>query len=207
MDDSIGINRLRAHLRGHNRRVLGLTLMTSSLSVILWLVLWMITWWLFLLGGVAIHPMEFTPSSTPLAHAFIITAVILCIVAWITRRLRPNQAPRDTTTLRDHLVDIILAIPRLTLSILGTATAAARLSDTELDHAWTLLRRMDASPTPIPVQSLPVDIPNPASLNKILLALQLSELIDIRPTPTGPVLAFHNTEARHLTQDRVRLRF
>jgi hypothetical protein len=42
---------------------------------------------------------------------------------------------------------------------------------------------------------------------KILLALQLSGLIEIRPTSSGPVVAFQNQKARSLAEERVRLRF
>ena len=60
---------------------------------------------------------------------------------------------------------------------------------------------------PVPVQELPVDIPDSAMRDKIVLALQLSGLIEIRPTSSGPVLAFQNQKARRMAQDRVRLRF
>jgi len=40
-----------------------------------------------------------------------------------------------------------------------------------------------------------------------VLALQLSGLVEIRPTPSGPVLAFRDNQARRLAQERVRLRF
>ena len=205
--DPPSVARLRAHLRQHNRRVLGLTLMTSSVSIILWLILWVATWWLLIFFDAFTHPLLYQPSPAPHARAFILTALILCLVAWITRRLRPNQAPRDHTPIREHLLDILLALPRLTLSIFGTANAAARLTDPELHLAWTLLRRMDQAQSPIPLQSLPVDIPDPATRDKILLTLQLSDLIELRPTSAGPVLAFPNAQARRLTQDRVRLRF
>jgi hypothetical protein len=42
---------------------------------------------------------------------------------------------------------------------------------------------------------------------KIVLALQLSGLVEIRPSSDGPVLAFQNAQARRLAQERVRLRF
>ena len=125
----------------------------------------------------------------------------------MSRKLRQNHAPQDHKGIGGHLVDLVLAVPRVTLSVFGTGGAAARLNDTELGYAWALLRRMDESNAPLPMQSVPVEIPNEAMRNKILLTLQLSGLIEIRTPRAGPVIAFANPEAREVAQERVRLRF
>jgi hypothetical protein len=103
-------------------------------------------------------------------------------------------------------MDVALAIPRLTLASVGTSGAALRLSQDELEGAWELLRRMDERGKPVPVQELPVDIPDASMRKRIVLALQLSEVIEIRPGAAGPVFTFRNEEARRLAQERVRLR-
>ncbi len=119
----------------------------------------------------------------------------------------PNEAARDHTSLTGHFLDVILAVPRVTLAIFGLTSATARLNDRELEFAWTLLRRMHNAPKPLPIQSLPVEIPDPSMRDKIVLALQLGGLVEIRPTLQGPVLAFRNDKARDFAQERVRLRF
>jgi hypothetical protein len=202
-----GVERLRGHLRRHNRRVLFLTLFSLLLAAALWAILYFIAWWLFLFAGTAMHSVDFAPERGALVRGFVATGLLLCFCAWLARRARPNQAPRDRKGLAEHLLDFLLAVPRLTLSIFGTAGAAARLSDTELEHAWLLLRRMNEENHPVPVQRLPVEIPDSAMRDHIVMALQLSGVIEIRPSAKGPVLAFQNQEARHLGQDRVRLRF
>lgn len=191
----------------HNRWVLGLTFLTFAVSAALWAGIYFVVWWLFLLGGTAVKPLDFHPAFNALLRGFAASALLLCLFAYISRRLRPNEAPRDHKGFWEHCLDLLLAVPRLTLSIFGTSGAAARLSDRELEHAWHLLRRMDESASPVHMQTLPVDIPNPAMRDRILMALQLSGLIEIRPTSSGPVLAFQNKEARLLAQEKVRLRF
>jgi len=200
------MDRLRAHLHHHNQWVVLLTLLTVIASVILWAGLYVFVWMLFLFCGTAVQSLDFHPSAGALPRAFAAAAVLLCVFAWITRRLRPDMAPRDHKGIGEHLLDVLLAVPRVTLSIFGTGGAGARLSETELGFAWNLLRRMDEAESPLPVQALPVEIPDSTMRNKIVLALQLSGLIEIRPTANGPVLAFQNEEARQVAQQRVRLR-
>jgi len=202
-----GIERLREHLHRHNRWVLLITIITFAAAVALWAGLYTVTWWLFLLGSTAARPFDLQPATGALLRGFATTGLLLCVAAWIARRLHPNEAPQDHKNLGGHFLDLLLAVPRLTLSIFGTGRAAARLSDSELEHAWRLLRRMSDAGHPVPIQTVPVDIPDSAMRDKIVLTLQLSGLIEMRTTSGGPVLAFRNKEARRLAQERVRLRF
>jgi len=201
-----GIERLRAHLRGHNRRVLGLTIATFFFAAGFWAGLYFVVWWMFLIVGTATKPFDFHPVAGPLFRAFAATAVVLCVFAWVGRRMRPNEAARDHKSFGEHFLDVVLAVPRLTLAVFGTGGAAARLSDRELEHAWDILRRMNEGEKPVRVNELPVDIPNAGMRDKIVLGLQLSGLIEIKPSAAGPVLAFRDEHARRLAQERVRLR-
>jgi hypothetical protein len=205
--DQAGIARLKEHMRHHNRSVLLLTAFTFLISAGMWAGFYFVVWWLFLFFGSAVKSVDFHPAGTPVFRTFAAVAVLLCVLAWVSGRLRPSPAPQDHRSIGGHFLDLLLAVPRVTLSVFGTGGAAARLNDTELGHAWDLLRRMDESDRQIPIQSLPVDIPNPTMRNKILLTLQLSGLIQIRTTRTGTFLAFANPEAREVAQERVKLRF
>jgi hypothetical protein len=186
--------------------VLFVTVFTFAISSTLWAGLYFVVWWLFLFFGSAVKSVDFHPTGAPVFRAFIAVAILLCIVAWVSHRLRPNPAPPDHKGLGAHLLDLLLAVPRVTLSIFGIGGAAARLNDEELPYAWNLLRQMDEASHPLPIQSLPVEIPDPKMRNKILLALQLSGLIEIRTTRSGPVLYFRDSDARQVVQDRVKLR-
>jgi len=200
------MERLREHLHQHNQWVLALTLLTFVAAVILWALLYFFVVWISVFMSAAIAPIDYHPPKGEVLGGFIIGAVVLCAVAWIVRRLHPNEIPEDNKGLGGHLLDLLLAVPRVTLSIFGNSGAAARLTDEELGHAWHLLRRMDEAENPVPMQMLPVDIPDGKMREKIILTLQVANLIEIRPTSTGPVLVFRNKEARQLTQERVRLR-
>ncbi len=200
------MERLRSHLRRHNRRVLALTIGTFVVVVALWAVLYFVAWWMFVLAAAIAKPFDFQPTAGPLLRVFVATVGLLCACAWWSRFLRPNQAPKDYKSPGEHFLDVVLAVPRLTLAIFGTGGAAARLNDGELEHAWNLLRQMNERDLPVHVSELPVDIPDPAMRHKIVLALQLSGLVEIRPGAGGPVFAFPDDQARRLAQERVRLR-
>jgi hypothetical protein len=201
-----GMERLREHLRRHNRWVLLLTVLTFLFAAILWAGLYVAVYWLVLVAGTVARPFDFQPAAGALARGFAAAGILLCLSAWIARRLRPNEAARDHKRFLGHFLDVLLAVPRLTLSIFGTGGAAVRLSDSEMEYAWLLLRRMNEAEGPVPVQALPVDIPDSAMRGRIVLGLQLCGLVEVRPTSSGPVLAFQNQKARRLAQDRVRLR-
>lgn len=198
---------LRAHLREHNRRVWGLTLVAGACAVALWAGLYGVAYWLFLLVGTAIEAENFHPVAGPLIRGFIATAALLCAFAWIARKLRPNEAVRDHKPVTEHILDVLLAIPRVTLAVFGTGGAAARLNDEELRHAWDLLHKMNERDSPVHVAELPADIPDARMRDRIIMALQLSGVIEIRPGAHGPVFGFQNEKARRLAEERVRIRF
>jgi hypothetical protein len=205
--DPPGIERLRSRLRQHNRLVLCLTILTSAATAALWALLYLGVWWASLFAGVFRNPadLDYQPPTRMLIRGFVATGLLLCLVAWIARKARPDDGPVDHKSIAGHGVDLLLAVPRLTLAIFGTGAAAARLSEGELTMAWGLLRRMSEEEKPLSVQSLPVQIANPDERKRILLALQLSGIVELRTTASGQVLAFQNEEARQLAQERVRL--
>jgi hypothetical protein len=202
-----GLEALRARLREHNRRVLALTLIAAGFAAALWAGLYFVVWWMFILAESIFAPVDFQPAAGPLIRGFIATAALLCAFAWVARLLRPNEAPRDHKSYGEHALDVVLAIPRATLAAFGTGGAAARLSDEEIRLAWNLLRKMKDRDSPVHVAELPVDIPNDAMRDRILLALQLCGIVAIRPSALGPVLGFQNEKARLLAEDRVRIRY
>jgi hypothetical protein len=161
---------------------------------------------MFLIAGTATKAADFHPVAGPLIRGFAATGVLLCAWAWMGRLMRPNEAARDHKSFGEHVADVVLAVPRLTLAVVGTGGAAARLSDEELGYAWEMLRRMNEGERPVRVSELPVDIPDGEMRRKIVMALQVSGVIEIRASAGGAVLGFKNDEARRLAQERVRLR-
>jgi hypothetical protein len=200
-----GIERLKEHFRRHNRWVLLLAVLTAFISALIWAAVYFTVYWLVLLAG-SIADVNYQPKPGEVLRSCAIATATLLAIAWAARRVRPNAAARDKKHFFEHLLDVLLALPRMTLSIVGTGSASARLNREELQHALDLLHRMDESRKPLPIQYLPVDIPNAKMRDRILLALQYSGIIEIRTNrETGPVLVFRSQEVRELAQDRVRL--
>jgi hypothetical protein len=200
-----GLARLRAHLRRHNRRVLGITLLTLSVTVVLWVVLYGAVWWFFLLGSAATRPLDYHPREWPVMRNFAIGAVMLCVIAWMVRRMRPNEAPADHKSVWEHAMDVLLALPRLTLALMGTGLAAARLREPELEYAWDILQRLREQGKPVPVAELPIGHGDERMRERVLMALQVSDVIEIRPGDTGPMVRFRDDEARMIAETWVQL--
>ena len=118
------MERLRGHLRRHNRLVLALTIATFIAAAALWAGLYFVVWWLFLLVGTVAKPLEFQPASGPLIRGFVATGALLCAIAYFSRLRRTDERPRDRKSFGEHFLDVLLALPRLTLAIFGTGGAA-----------------------------------------------------------------------------------
>lgn len=164
------------------------------------------TWWIYLLSNGAVQAPDWQPSERPLQLWFAGVGAFLCVAAWMMRRARPNVAARDHKSAWEVLLDFVLAVPRLTLSVFGTATARVRLDEEQLALAWNLLRRMREAGKPMPLYEVPLELPEEERRERVLLALQLSELIEVRRSKDGGVLAFCNEGARKMAEERVRLR-
>jgi hypothetical protein len=169
---------LRAHLARHNARVLLLSAATLAAAIVLWAVLYVIAQWLTLLALVIVRGAD-----TPLPRGFPIVfgAAMLCLLAyaWIDRRLTPNDMPRDEKSAGEIAEDFLLAIPRTTLAAWSTLTAWQWLSAREFSLAASLLERLSRERR-VAVHSLPIDIPEDEVRWRILFALQLTQLVDLR---------------------------
>ncbi len=171
---------LRDHFARHNRRVAVLVALTLFLATGLWFISYAIVYWLTLLFLSAAHGLEARPPDT-FPVLFIYSAALLIIVSWIARAIFPNDTARDDKSLFEIAADFLLAVPRATLAIWGNLSAWQRLTDDELELAAGLVKLLRDEPR-LPLQSLPVELPDRASRRKILLALQLSQVIKIRRT-------------------------
>jgi len=169
---------LRAHLAAHNLRVAVISLLTLVAAVALWLALHAVTRWLTLLLLTAIKG---TDAQMPAAveAVFWSGATALLAVAWIDRRLRRDDRPKDHKSAAEIASEFILAIPRVTLAVWGTLSAWQRLTESEIADAVALIERLTHEHR-IRLSSMPLEIPDSARRFKILFALQLVQVIDIR---------------------------
>jgi hypothetical protein len=166
------------HLGAHNRRVALLSVLTLLAAVALWYLLYGTASWLTLLFVTAVKGTDaFMPGIFP--TVFWSVSAGLLVLAWIERWLHPDDRPKDHKNAAEIVLELILAVPRLTLAVWGTLSAWQHLTRWETAAAAGLIDRL-ASEHRLRLQSIPLEIPDAKSRFKILFALQLVQVIDIR---------------------------
>ncbi len=189
---------LRLHFSRHNARVVLLAALTLAAAAVLWAALYLLAQWLTLLASVAISG-EDTPVPRAFPATFAAVAAGLLGCAWLDRRLTPDERARNEKTAREILTDFVLAIPRVTLAAWGTLTAWQRLSRTDLALAAALIEQL-ATLHRMPLHAAGIEIPDAAAREKILFALQLTEVIDVRRNDRGFWIALHPPHAGEIAR-------
>lgn len=187
---------LRSHLAAHNFQVALLSALTLLAAAALWYVLHGVVKWLVLLFTTAVAGTEARLPSA-LEPIFWTLAAVLVALAVIDRRLRKDDRPRDHKSAGEIAWEFLLAIPRITLAIGGTLSAWQRLSEQEIADAVALIERL-VHEHRVPLTSLPVEIPDSASRFRILFALQLVQVIDIRREKGGASVSLNPLRPRAL---------
>ncbi len=169
---------LRTHFQRHNRRVAYLASLTIFVAAGLWFISYAIVYWLTLLFLSATRGVEARPPDT-FPALFIYSALLMIFVSWLARVLFPDETPNDDKSVAVIATDFLLAVPRATLAVWGNLSAWQRLSDDDLELAAHLVELLREEPR-LPLQTLPVEMPGQAARRKILLALQLAQIIKMR---------------------------
>jgi hypothetical protein len=169
---------LRAHIADHNFRVALLTLLTLIGALALWFLLHAALHWLTLLAVTVVKGLD-ARAPAFVDQAFWIAAAVLLVLAWIDRRFRPDDRPRDHKSAAEIAWEILLAIPRATFAIGSTLSAWQNLAPRELTTAAELVDRLGHDRR-MPLHALPLEIPNERLRLKILFALQLLQIVEIR---------------------------
>lgn len=169
---------LRREIAGHNRRAALLALLAAVAAALLWAALYFVAHWLTLLFLTAARGVDTqVPSAFP--DVFAIAAAALLAFAWMDRRLHPDDRPRDKRSPGEIALDVVLAIPRLTLAVWTTLSAWQRLGISELAQAAAFVARL-VQERRIRLQSVPLEIPRERARERILYALQILQVIDVR---------------------------
>lgn len=169
---------LRSHLAMHNLRVVLLAVLTLVAAAALWYGLSLLANWLALLFVTAVRGTE-AQMPAGIENVFWIVAAVLLALAWIDRQLRPDDRARDHKSAAEIAWEIVLAVPRLTLSVWGTLSAWLHLDTRERAEAVALIERLGQERR-LRLTSMPLEIPNPQRRFKILFALQMVQIIDVR---------------------------
>ena len=169
---------LRTIFFRHNVRVVLLSLGTLVFAAAAWVLIYAFCSWLLLLFVTVTNPLRQT-----MPHGFdaLFGLVAICsiIYAWFDQQFTANVLPSDKKGIGEIIVDIILAVPRTTLAIGGTLRAWQHLSDLELRQAAALLRRLDGERR-VPMSSVRQEIPDPDVAMRVILALQLAEIVEVQ---------------------------
>ena len=111
-------------------------------------------------------------------------AASLVFSAWLDRKVTPNQLPPDEKSPREIAMDFLLAVPRMTLAIVGNLSAWLRLGRHEVQASAHLLERV-LRVKKMPIHETPLEIPEPACRENVISALLLLGLLEIHKSDDG----------------------
>jgi len=168
---------LRTIFLRHNARVAALAALTLVAALAAWTLLYQVCSWLLIFALTVFGPDR---DSLPRGFGIVFGFAAVCALAyaWVDQRLTPNARPRDKKGIVEVISDFILVVPNITLAVGGTLRAWQRLSKTELLQAAALLHRLGEEKR-VPMSGVRLQIPDPASAMRVLLALQLTEIIEV----------------------------
>jgi hypothetical protein len=191
---------LRAHLVRHNLRVGSLAFGTLLFTIALWVILYGLAFWLTLL---AVSAQGITETGIPPTFFFWFAAFALVSIGltWLCRRSLRQEIARDKKTPWEVASEFLLAIPRVTLSIFSTISAWRRLSAAELDQAAAFIHRL-SDERRMPLPSVPQEIPDARSREKVLLTLQIMQIIDLHKRDRDWFVTLHSSRPRAFQFDR-----
>ena len=171
-------NALRRHLRSHNRSVLAASAMTLLFSAIGWAVLYGAAYWVTMFGLTVVNNGDNGPPAA-FHWVFLACAAVLLLAATIDGWLFPQERAVDERPPSEHVMDIVLFVPRFTLLFWSNLSALVSLRRDEWRDAAELIDRLVAEGK-VPLQQLPAQIPDEASRGRILETLSVTQIIDVR---------------------------
>lgn len=169
---------LRREIAAHNRQVLLIAAFTLFVAALLWTVLFAVCCWavLFVLT-IRGEPDPALPRG--FGVLFAVAALCSVIYAWLDSRLPRHAFPRDDKRPVEIAADFLLALPRITLAVWGTLRAWLWLNRAERVLAAEFLHRLQRA-RHVAMHSVPLDIPGEPQRFRILFALQIIRVIEMR---------------------------
>ena len=168
---------LRRRFAQHNRLVALVAGLTLLVAAALWYLLFVALYWLALVITGAARGMDARPPDI-LPALFIYAAGLLLLVTWIAGTRYFDGPLKDKKSPLEIVAEFVLAVPRATLAVWGNLSAWQRLDPREMELAAGLLGRL-LDEGRVPLHELPLDLPDPKTRMRILLALQLVEALHI----------------------------
>jgi len=189
-------------LATHNLHAAVYAAVCAAGAAFLWSLGYLLAYWLVLLGVSAWQGID-AEMPERFAHGFAAATIFLLLLAAVHRRHAPE--PPDGL-LRRGFYELLLAPARATWAALANLRAICVLRPDEREAAWVIAAAL-AERQPRPISELPVLVPEPALRERALLALQLAEIVALRPGPDGWAARLGGEEARRICDPSARLRF
>jgi hypothetical protein len=190
-------NLLRAHLRDHNLSVLAASGLILIFSAIGWGVLYVVarvagagyvlfqkgsdqTGYFTLESGKLVHITTAAPYVPVSFHAVCLTVFgVLLVLAAMDAWYFPEERAVDDRPALETLADIVLFLPRLTLSVFLNFAVWAHLRPRDRREAAVLLDRLRVK-RKLAIQELPQEMPDERRRDRILRVLQTTQLVEVR---------------------------
>jgi len=189
----------------HNRHVALVSIWAILSVAVLWIVVYFAFYGLVLLCLTLGNPLNTTPPST-FPIRFGIFAALFFGTVFLERRIAPHRRLRDKATTFENAMDILLALPRATITGLENLRAFLFLNPRERETAWALLRLLQEHRR-LSLTELPQEFPNEPLRLRIIHALQILDLIELRERDGDWLIALRGTEeANRLMSKTFRLK-
>lgn len=193
---------VRATFARHNRRALFLGVLTIVFLVAFWGVVYFFLYAATLVFLTATRGVE-AQMPPHFAQLFATSAVLFLVLGLVAHQLNPRPVVRDHKSALEIVGEFLLAIPRATLAAWGNFRAYQFLDEHEMALAWQLLQKIEREKR-VSLHHVPVEIADSRLREKVLIALQLVELIDFRKSDNELWLVLRDDKARALCQPRIR---
>lgn len=177
---------LKKHGAQHNQSVAAAIFFNTLLAALLWAALYFVSQWLLILFLTIIREGNGAlPSAYPLG--FLAVAFALLAAAWLDHLATPCERVRDNQDAFKIVMDFLLAIPRLTFAAWGHFRAFVRLKDHEWLAAANLVADV-ARQRRLSLQHLTVELPDDRQRDRIILAMSILRILELRQESEGPAL-------------------
>lgn len=169
---------LRSRIRSHNGSIVAASAATFALVTVAWAAWYGIAYWLVMFVLTVLHAGD--AGLPPSFDRFcIIVAAVLMVAGIADTWLFPSERAVDERPATETAIDIILFIPRLTISVVMNFAAWARLPSRWRGEAVDLLERLKEY-RKLALTSLPLHLPNDRSRLRIMHVLALIQLTELR---------------------------
>jgi hypothetical protein len=183
---------LRRKIDGHNRLVLLSTVGGALGVVIMWSIIYFVANWLPLFFLTIFKGLE-AEAPKNLTRIVILGMIVWMVIGWFDRHLRTADAGMGEISPLALAFKIFLLPPRATFGVWDNLHNRIGLNEPELEVASGFIERLYHIGK-IQIQSVPIELPDDSTRERILTTLQSTELIRKVETNRTDFLALAHPE-------------